>query len=353
MADKAIDNRGESSATVVVPEIPDNAGTDGFDAIFEEAAAKEGQADITAADDPNNVKAGAAGNEPPVTVIPAEPVQPAETPPVIAQKPGESDETYEQRWRTLQGIHKHDKESWDAEKTKLLSDLEEAKKPKAPGAPAPTPTKEETAAAEAFIDSLTPEQKEQLANYEQDFDVVSKMEGIKRNIELAKLRKEIESWKTDILSKFTAQETQINSQIAPAVALVAENEREAHFDAIRQGYAREDGTIVTGHPDFEKYRDDGSLLKWIDSKPKYLQPALKETYSKGTAMDVIDLFSDFKRENNIPETIQPSDNVIQMNARKAEKKKALTTVTSRHGSVNLNKPVSDDFDGAFDEASIK
>ena len=353
MAGEAIDSRGESSAAVIVPEIPDNAGTDGFDAIFDEAAEKEGQADITAADDPNNVKAGTAGDEPAPVIIPAEPAQPAQTQPTIAQKPGESDETFEQRWRTLQGIHKHDKEAWDAEKTKLLSDLEEAKKPKAPGAPAPTPTKEETAAAEAFIDSLTPEQKEQLAIYEQDFDVVSKMEGIKRNVELAKLRKEIEGWKTDILSKFTAQETQINSQIAPAVALVAENEREAHFDAIRTGYTREDGTIVPGHSDFEKYRDDGSVLKWIDSKPKYMQPALKEAYSTGTAMDVIDLFTDFKRENNIPEIPQPSDNVIQMNARKAEKKKALTTVTSRAGSVSINKPVSDDFEGAFDEASNK
>jgi hypothetical protein len=270
-------------------------------------------------------------------VIPAEP---------LGQQPGESDEKYEQRYKSLQGIHKHDLETWRDEKAALLAQLEEAKKPKAPE---PTPSPEPEKPSTSFVDSLTDEQKEQLEQYENDFDLVSKMEGIKRNAELAKLRKEMQAWKDDVSSQIALQE----NRIAPAVKLVEENEQEAHFNLIRNGYTAEDGTAVQGHSDFEKFRDDGSITAWIESKPKYLQPALKQTYSKGTAVDVIDLFTDFKRDNGIlteTETDQTPDNVVQM---KALKKQALTPVTSRRGAVNTLIAAKDDFDGGWDEAQNK
>ena len=253
-----------------------------------------------------------------------------EEPPVEPPPKAEQDETYEQRWKTLQGIHRHDKDAWGSEKAQLLSQLEEAKKPK------PEATKEQKEAAESFVDSLTDEQKKQLTEYEQDFDVVSKMEGIKRNVELAKLRKEIQVWKEEVVSKMTEQET----RIAPVFEKVAQNETERHFSAIRQG-----------HPDFETGRDDGSLQAWIKSKPKYIQPALQETYSKGTADDVIEMFNDFKRENNI--NIQPSDNVVRIDPEKAKKKQALTAVTSRRGSVNSSHSVASDYESAWEEANAK
>ena len=40
--------------------------------------------------------------------------KPVETKPdASVQQPGESDEKYEQRYRTLQGIHRHDRETWN------------------------------------------------------------------------------------------------------------------------------------------------------------------------------------------------------------------------------------------------
>ena len=337
----------------------DTTGTletkDEFAEAFDVAQGIGDRADLTAADDPANTK-----EEKPAAVIPPEtpPVAPpVETPPVetppAEQQPGETDEKYEQRYKTLQGIHKHDKEVWETDRTTLLSQLEEAKKPKTPEAkPSTTPEKE--AAEAAFVDSLTDEQKEQLVAYEQDFDVVSKMEGIKRGVELAKLRKEMQAWKDEVSSRIAEQQTSIDSRIAPVLKREEENERDTHFSMIREGYALDDGTPVPGHADFEKFRDDGSLLAWIESKPRYLQPALKETYSKGSAMDVIDLLTDFKKDSNITLNLPSSDNVVQMNPNRVAKKQALSAVTTRRGAVNTaGGAPSNDFEGAFDEALNK
>lgn len=167
---------------------------------------------------------------------------------------------------------------------------------------------------------------------------------------MAKLRKEMQAWREEVNAQLAATSTSLNTRIDPVVKMAEENERDTHFSMIREGYDLEDGTHVPGHSDFEKFRDDGSLLKWIESKPKYLQPALKEAYSQGAAADVIDLISDFKKDNNL--TQAPPDNVVQMN--RVAKKQALTSVTTRRGAVNVSKAdLSDDFEGAFDEALNK
>lgn len=349
MADKVETDRG--AVETKVEEVKDE-----FSDAFNEAEQVGERADLSATDNPDNVKEEepvVAPVVPPVEAPPETPAEkPPETPPVTSseQQPGESEEKYEQRYKTLQGIHKHDRETWEIEKAKLLLDLEEAKKPQTPEVPP------KTEAAEAFVDSLTDEQKKQLEEYEKDFDVVSQMEGIKRKMELGKLRKDmmdtIQTWKDEFVTKLNETETNLVSKIAPAVKLAEDSDQEAHFSLIRNGYVREDGTEVPGHEDFEKYRDDGSLMNWIESKPKYLQPALKDTYTKGAATDVVDLISDFKRESNL--TTQPSsDNVVTIDPKKAARKQALTTVTTRRGSVNTGFAVPDDFEGAFDEAVHK
>lgn len=293
--------------------------------------------------------------------VPEKPVEPVEKPEEKVEKPVEKekpvhpmrdakppDETDTQRYKTLQGIHRHDKEVWEQEKARLLADLEEAKKPKEEKKEV---TPEQREKAEAFLDSLTDEQKAELAAYEEDFDVVSKMEGLKRERELKKLRKEMDDWKKGIEEKLNLAQTNIETKIEPATKMVEEREREAHFSAIRNGYTTEDGTVIQGHGDFEKYVKDGSIVAWIETKPKYMQTALMRTYSKGTPEDAIDLLTDFKRENNI-EITQASDNVIPID-RKAEKKKALRAVDSRSVAVNSGKGLANDFEGAFEEALAK
>lgn len=274
------------------------------------------------------------GKEPPQKEEPPAKEPPAKTEP-------DEEEKYEQRYKTLQGIHRHDKDTWEQEKSKLISELEEAKKvaPKKDD-----PTKEK--AVQDFVDSLTDEQKKQLEEYEQDFDVVSKMEGLKRSVELAKLRKEFQAWKDEFVGRFEEH----GKKLAPIAEFAEKSEAQAHFNMIMNGYTREDGTEVPGHPDFRKYRDDGSLLKWIESKPKYLQAGMKEVYEKGLATDVIDLYGDFKRELNINQE-SPEDKVVNID--KAKKKQALAAVNTRRGAVNADFRPADDYDGAFDEALHK
>jgi hypothetical protein len=333
--DKAIDDRGALSAKTV--EVPADEVMDEFDIAFDTAAGLGDNADLSAADDPKNLK------EEVVVQTPEEPAKPE----VPAKLPEETEEKYEQRWKTLQGIHKHDKEAWESEKTQLLSQLEEAKKPKAPDAePAPKPTKEQEKAADAFIDSLTDDQKKQLEEYEKDFDTVSKMEGLKRSMEMKKLRKEMDDWKADIDKKqsdIDKKLTDQGSRLSPIVEKHQTDEHQGHFNAIKEA-----------HNDYETYRDDGSITKWIESKPKYLQPALKETYSNGTADDVIDLISDFKKDNNIQtEASTDTSKVVNIDAKKAERKQALTSVPTKRSAVNASKALVDDFEGAFEEAVNK
>jgi hypothetical protein len=275
-----------------------------------------------------------AAKEEPAELAPAEAAPVAEpVQPVLEQQPGESDEKYEQRYKTLQGIFKKEKESWDAKEATYISQIEEAKK-----APPPPLAPKETDIPKTLEESLSPEDKAALEEYDRDFDLVSKMEGKKRDLALKALRKEFQ----DFLGK--AKE-EFSAQLAPTQTLMQETVAERE----RQGEERHFSTIKEQHPDFEKYRDDGSILKWIESKPKYLQKSMMETYNEGVADDALSLLNDFKYENNIP-TAQPPANVVSM-GKKAERKLAMTAVTTRRGAINPSMAVAKDFEGAWDEAS--
>jgi len=242
------------------------------------------------------------------------------------EKKKDDEETFQQRYKTLQGIHKHDKEAWEAKEALLLKQIAEKEVKK----------EAENLSKEMSDVDLTPEEKAQLAEYEQDFDVVSKMEGLKRKKELAALRKEVEAWKKEVLD-----------QLKPTQELLKETKehneirsREDHFNAIRGA-----------HPDFETHRDSGAIKKWIETKPKYLQEALMKTYQGGSTEEVIEFLHDFKTENNIkPDT---DSKVVDINKKKLEKKEAMEAVVTRRGAVHTGGAVSTDFDGAFDEAANK
>ena len=256
-------------------------------------------------------------------------------------KGANEEQTFEQRWKSLQGIYRHDKEEWSKEREKLLKEIEALKKTEAQNEP---PKKEEKIEPEvkSFADiiselNLTDEQKEQLMEYESDYDVISKMEGLKRSAEMKKL-------KSDILEVLKSFEDKIQTQLKPASEFIEETKVEkaeaaarAHFEAIEKS-----------HPDYTVYRDDGSLLNWIKSKPKYLQPALLEVYKSGTAEDVIALISDFKDENGITQ-----NKVVSFDKAKADRKAAMMPPPAKRGAVGALKSAAETFEDAFDEALQK
>lgn len=303
------DDRGALENT----EKAENAD-DVFDATFDKAAEiEEGKADPPAAPEPVVEK-----KDPP----------PADPPKVQA---GDDDKA-DQRYRTLQGMYNKDKETWETERAALLAKAEEAAK-----AAAPAPKKETEIPKDL---ELSEEDLQAIKEYDEEFDLVSKMEGKKREIELRKLRKEFQGFVETIKAELTAQLAPTQTFINETVAERAQREELSHFSSIKEA-----------HPDFETYRDDGRLMKWIESKPRYLQKSMLETYNQGTSDDVVDLLNDFKLEHNI--SSPPRDNVLDINTRKAEKKLAMTAVTTRRGAVNPSHVVASDFEGAFDEALHK
>jgi hypothetical protein len=64
--------------------------------------------------------------------------------------------------------------------------------------------------------------------------------------------------------------------------------------------------IRKAHPDFEKYRDDGSLAAWIKRQPGHLRDFLQKTYQEGDADSVIAILILFKNENKRPAGAAPS-----------------------------------------------
>jgi len=290
-----------------------------FDEVFDEAVGEksdEGQEEELAKKDEEDNKA-------------------AEAEKAAEEARNKEEETHEQRWKSLQGIYKHDKEQWEAERTTLLSQLEEAKKVKAPETPEKKPS-----VSDEFIDGLSPEEKAEFEEYDSEFDVISRMEGKRREKAFKALRKEFLGWKDEIVSQL--KEASESGKVAVQKAESLEDLRleEEHFSKIREK-----------HSDFEKHRDDGSIEKWIEAKPKYMQPRLKEIYSKGNTDDVIEFLDDFKKENGIE--VDGKQNVVDMDRKREEKKAALKSVTSRRGAVNPSLTNADDFDSAFDEALNK
>ena len=296
---------------------PTDGGNQGaVDEVFDEAFEKAEVEDIT----PKIIE----------KVEPKEEVKVPEPDVKPEQKPGETDEAFEQRWKTLQGIYRHEKDEWRDKEAKLQAELEELK------TKAPVENKgDETGLTDLLSKlDLTPEQKAQLAEYDQEFDIVSSMEGLKREKAIAKL-------KAEMLETFNGFKKEFQSQLEPATNLVKETaanrevvEKDKHFQHIRER-----------HPDFEEHRDSGAIVKWIETKPMYQQKAMKDAYAQGTAEDIVDLLDGYKDENNVPK-----GNVVSINRVKEERKAALTPPVTRRGAVNASMSPAADFEGAFDEA---
>jgi len=337
------------------------AGTAGteeevFEKAFNEAQGVKDKADQPAAEEPEKPE---GDKVPPKEPPEEEGEKPKEETPVKTEPEG--DDKSEQRYKTLQGIHRKDKEDFEAQKkqwtekeAELNKQLEELKKGKTPDKPK---DKEESTADEGLSDVT----KEELEAYERDFDLVSKMEGVRLKKGLAELEKRfaglIDTVKGELAAKLTELESKTKKVVAPAVKLAEDEASKEHFRIIAEGFLKEDGTAVEGHPDFRKYRakedgGDGSLLQWIEEGPAYLQDVRKKVYSKGTAEQLIELLSEFKRDKNItteesPESEQPSE-------RKAQKRMALKAVDTKSPAIGTGKGApKEDFEGAFDEAMKK
>jgi hypothetical protein len=340
-------------------EIQDNIFGDAFD--------QAENVDVNAADsgaegkgmqpDPTDNKAGqgdqgAQGAQGDGEQIPAQQPPPTASTPPVEPPP---DETFEQKWKTLQGIHKTDREKWEAEKLEMQAKLEELGKPVSPDTPPVPPVKPVENKQQATIPfdiksiledlDLTDDQKAKIKDYDETFDEVSQMEGLKRERALTKLAAKLND---EFNNKLNSKISEIMDQLKPAQELVVQTakereamDRESHFQ-----------TIEESHPDYDKYVKDGSILQWVESKPSYLRKGLMDIYQKGRAEDIVEFLNDFKTENNIS-TDTNTRGAIPINKAREDRRAAMTPPHTKRGAINTSMAPANDYDGAFDEALHK
>lgn len=256
-------------------------------------------------------------------------------------------EDFEQKWKTLQGEFKKEKDEKESLKTQLeqvqnkLSEIEKLQDGTKKGETKAEQKKEDLAELLLKLyDDLTPEEKAELSSYDEEFDVVSKSEAKKRAIFAKKLSSYIDA-------AIEGSNKALLTQLAPFLMASEKTTEEAHFKAIK-----------TVHGDFEKYRDDGSLKEWIEKQPAYLRKEFQRVYNEGESDEVIDLFSRFKKDNNIgnePATDTDTNADKKKEDKKADDKKKklddMEIVDSGKkplGSTGVGKAT--DYDSAFDEA---
>jgi hypothetical protein len=224
----------------------------------------------------------------------------------------------EQQYNTLQGMFRAEKEKWDQERTDLL-----AAKPV-----------ERTETKPLDFDEtfgLSEDEKKELSEYNEEFDVVSKFEGLKRKAERIQLLDAIDSR----FKMFEEALTSIASEIQKTTDV-------SHF-----------GEIRTAHSDFETLRDSGEIKAWIQVQPKYLQTGLLAAYKGGSADEVIDMITRFKRETGrLAERKETKKDEGITDERKKQRLQNLTVVSDRKSPVSAETTEKDknDFSTAFKEA---
>lgn len=113
--------------------------------------------------------------------------------------------------------------------------------------------------------------------------------------------------------------------------------------------------LETAHPDYEKHRDSGELIEWIDTLPGYKQEMYKKVYEKGQTEDVIDLFSTFKDAKGYSATHPKKEEEsvkkpeVEIDKKKLEDMEVIDRKNSPVSGVK-GSAAKDDFEGAWDEA---
>ena len=151
----------------------------------------------------------------------------------------------------------------------------------------------------------------------------------------ALVRKEAKSMVTQELGEINPAIQQMKQSEAERAAAAKEHAVEEHFKAIR-----------AKHSDFDTLVGNGTLNKWIDSKPAIFQESLTRVASKGTAEEVIEMFDQLKTDLGM------TSPHITTQGDKREKLKSMVAVRGGAPVIPKGKEVAtSDYDAAWDEAN--
>jgi len=107
------------------------------------------------------------------------------------------------------------------------------------------------------------------------------------------------------------------------------------------------GKITDAHPDWRKIHKSGVLTTWIEQQPKFMQPGLNVVLDKGSAEDIIELFTTYKKSSG---QIKPTANKTGKTARQKAKELEAVPSSSSGPPKDKKKIAEDDYDSAWDDA---
>lgn len=133
----------------------------------------------------------------------------------------------------------------------------------------------------------------------------------------------------------------LRGQIAPVIEQNNLTAEEKHLAVIYGAHS--DADIIL--PDVEK---------WIAEQPKFLQPQYNAVLEKGSAADIVELFTTYKKAAGVsaPDTSAADAETARLEAEKNERLKKMQTPTSIRTSVTAEEEATD-FDSAFEQEAKK
>jgi len=149
-----------------------------------------------------------------------------------------------------------------------------------------------------------------------------------------------------ILATKIAQEIVENemSTISPTLTKVQET---VESNAVEEHL----GKITQAHSDWKQIHQSGALSTWIGKQPKFMRPGLQQVVEEGSAEDIIELFTAYKKSTGQLKTSTDSE------SRKTSAQKLRELEAVQHQSSgppkDRKKGAKDDFDSAWDEALTK
>lgn len=204
-------------------------------------------------------------------------------------------------------------------------ELSEKKKP----APAPEPAKPLT-----DDNFLTDDDRKAIATFKEEwpteFVAVDKMFN-------ARLQAELGNYKTQLL-------TELNGVLAPVFQSLGTVQATSHM-----------GSIIAVHPDAEAIAP--AVAEWVKTQPSYAQPGMMAVLEKGTAAQINELLTDYKKTLDTPGAAPDTPAPVAEKPSIPPKKgpdtaavAALAAVPAAQRPQPAARPSDDDFDAAFDEA---
>ena len=146
-----------------------------------------------------------------------------------------------------------------------------------------------------------------------------------------------------IMTKKYAAKT-ADERLEKVTPTVEKLEQEAKQSAEDKHYA----PIDKAHPDWRKIYEAGDLQKWIDTKPPLQRRVLSEVVQNGSQEEIIDMFTDYKKSNNISTDKEPKnpggDN---------SDLESIVVVKSQSAGPPAGAPDKNDFDAGWNEANLQ